>query len=136
MIPRCTAVIGFGIRRAREDMPDTAQLHADQVEFWNGVGGARWVSNQKRTEGMIADVADLAIARAKVKPGEIVIDIGCGCAGTTVEIAKQVGSTGFVTGADVSAPILAVAAERLSGFANAKTVLADAATYDFPAGEA
>jgi ubiquinone/menaquinone biosynthesis C-methylase UbiE len=117
-------------------MPDTAQLHADQVEFWNGVGGARWVSNQKRTEGMIADVADLAIERANIKPGEIVIDIGCGCGGTTVDIAKLVGPDGFVTGADVSAPILAVTAERLAGFANAKTVLADAATYDFPAGEA
>jgi ubiquinone/menaquinone biosynthesis C-methylase UbiE len=117
-------------------MPDTAQLHADQVEFWNGVGGARWVSNQKRTEGMISAVADLAIERANIKAGETVIDIGCGCGGTTVEIAKLVGPTGHVTGADVSAPILAVAAERLTGFSNAETVLADAATYDFPPGAA
>jgi ubiquinone/menaquinone biosynthesis C-methylase UbiE len=117
-------------------MPDTAQLHADQVEFWNGVGGARWVSNQKRTEGMISGVADLAIERAAIKAGETVIDIGCGCGGTTVEIAKLVGPAGHVTGADVSAPILAVAAERLAGFSNAETVLADAATYDFPPGAA
>jgi len=117
-------------------MPDTAQLHADQVEFWNGVGGARWVSNQKRTEGMISAVAELAIERANIKAGETAIDIGCGCGGTTVEIAKLVGPTGHVTGADVSAPILAVAAERLTGFSNAETVLADAATYDFPPGAA
>ena len=117
-------------------MPDTAQLHADQVEFWNGVGGARWVSNQTRTEAMIAGVADLAIERAAVKPGETVIDIGCGCGGTTLEIAKLVGPTGHVIGADVSAPILAVAAERLAGFPNAETVLADAATYAFPPGVA
>jgi ubiquinone/menaquinone biosynthesis C-methylase UbiE len=117
-------------------MPDTAQLHADQVEFWNGVGGARWVSNQKRTEGMISAVADLAIERAAIKAGETVIDIGCGCGGTTVEIAKLVGPAGHVTGADVSAPILAVAAERLAGFSNAETVLADAAAYDFPPGAA
>ncbi|MDB5393610.1 MAG: putative S-adenosyl-L-methionine (SAM)-dependent methyltransferase [Rhodospirillales bacterium] len=113
-------------------MPDTTQLHTDQVEYWNGVGGARWVSNQKRTEGMISEVADIAILRAAVQPGETVIDIGCGCGGTTIEIAKLIGPTGHVIGADVSAPILAVASDRLAGYSNAKTILADAATYDFP----
>lgn len=113
-------------------MPDTAQLHADQVEYWNGAGGERWVSNQMRTEVMLAPVADIAVARAAVKAGETVIDIGCGCGGTTLEIARLVGPTGHVTGADVSAPILAIARERLSGYSNVQTILADAAVYDFP----
>ena len=113
-------------------MPDTAQLHADQVEYWNGPGGARWVSNLKRTETMIEGVAALAIAKAKVQPGETVIDIGCGSGGTTLELTKLAGPAGHVTGADVSAPILAIAKERLAAYPSAQTVLADAATYDFP----
>jgi ubiquinone/menaquinone biosynthesis C-methylase UbiE len=117
-------------------MPDTAQLHADQVEYWNGPGGARWVSNLKRTEGMISEVAEIAIARAAVRPGETVIDIGCGSGGTTLALTKLVGPAGHVTGADVSAPILAIARERLADHPNAEAVLADAASYDFPPGAA
>lgn len=117
-------------------MVDTGQLHADQVEYWNGTGGARWVSNQSRTEIMLGEVAELALARAAPAPGETVIDIGCGCGSTSIALAGKVGPSGHVLAVDVSAPILAVARERLAGYDTVETVLADAASYDFPKGKA
>jgi SAM-dependent methyltransferase len=112
-------------------LTDAAQLHADQLDYWNGAGGARWVANQSLRDLMLADFASAALAKAAAQPGESVIDVGCGCGETSAELAEAVGPTGSVLAIDVSAPILAVAAERLAPFPAATTVLADAAAYPF-----
>lgn len=112
-------------------MTDAAQLHADQLEYWNGAGGARWVANQTRRDLILADFAGAALAKAAAEPGESVIDIGCGCGETSAALAQAVGPDGRVLAVDVSAPILAVAAERLAPFPSARAVLADASAYPF-----
>lgn len=117
-------------------MVETAEMQADQVEFWNGPGGARWIANQDRIDTMVAKITDLLIERAAVRVGESVIDIGCGGGGTTAALARLVGNGGHVIGVDVSAPILVEAAERLIGFPNVEMLLADAASYGFRPGTA
>jgi SAM-dependent methyltransferase len=37
-----------------------------------------------------------------VRPGQRVLDVGCGCGETTLELARRVGASGFVTGIDIS----------------------------------
>ncbi|MBV9776935.1 MAG: hypothetical protein JO143_07790, partial [Acetobacteraceae bacterium] len=59
-------------------MSDPAELHAQQVAFWNGPGGERWVAGQAHMEAMLAPVADALIAHASVRQGETVLDVGCG----------------------------------------------------------
>ena len=61
---------------------------------------------------MLRPVSDRLIAAAKPKPGERVIDVGCGCGATTIDFAERVGPSGAVLGLDVSAPMLARARER------------------------
>jgi ubiquinone/menaquinone biosynthesis C-methylase UbiE len=117
-------------------MTDTTQLHSDQVAFWNGAGGERWVSQQERRDMMLAEFGATALNRAGAKPGESVIDVGCGCGETSIELARHVGPTGHVLAIDVSAPILAQATERLKPYPQAETMLADASAYAFPQGEA
>ena len=33
-------------------MPDSSQVHADQVAYWNGEGGARWVARQAHIDAI------------------------------------------------------------------------------------
>ncbi len=108
-----------------------AELHAQQVAFWNGPGGARWVAEQARMEAMLAPVADALVAHAAARPGEIVLDVGCGYGVTVVKLAQAVGPAGRVIGLDVSAPMLELARTRTADVANVEWILADAATHPF-----
>jgi SAM-dependent methyltransferase len=64
-------------------------------------------------------------------PGTAVLDVGCGCGDTTIEIARRV-APGDVLGIDISAPMLTRAAQQaqVAGVA-ARFELADAQTYTF-----
>ena len=55
------------------------------------------------------EAGEVALA---VKPGEHVLEIGCGTGRSLVYFANQAGSDGTVTGVDVSAGMLEVAQER------------------------
>jgi hypothetical protein len=54
--------------------------NADMIDYWNGAGGAAWIARQEAQEVGIALVTDTLLARAELRPGERVIDIGCGTA--------------------------------------------------------
>ena len=110
-------------------MTDTVQLHVDQVEYWNGVGGARWIANQTVRDRMLAAFATAVLGKAAAGPSESVIDIGCGCGETSVALAELVGPTGKVLAADVSAPILAVAEQALEPYPWAQAMVADASAW-------
>ncbi|MBV9115949.1 MAG: class I SAM-dependent methyltransferase, partial [Acetobacteraceae bacterium] len=112
-------------------MSDPAELHAQQVAFWNGPGGERWVAGQAQMEAMLAPVADALIAHASVRQGETVLDVGCGYGVTALVLAQAVGPKGRVIGLDVSAPMLALARARSAGVANIEWIEADAATHAF-----
>ncbi|HEY0908883.1 MAG TPA: methyltransferase domain-containing protein, partial [Bradyrhizobium sp.] len=110
-------------------MDDATQLHADQIAYWNGPGGAQWAAQQRQTDAMLAPVAEATIEHAAPKAGELALDIGCGCGSATLMLAREVGAAGHVTGLDVSAPMLDVAKERARRVANVDWVAADAAAF-------
>ena len=60
----------------------------------------------------MADIAAAAYAFAAARPGEHVLDVGCGCGTTTLDHAKAVGPSGAVAGIDISHPMLEVARRR------------------------
>jgi SAM-dependent methyltransferase len=107
------------------------QRNAAEVAFWNGPGGRHWVHRQEAWDGVLAPVTSLALARARVRPGERVVDIGCGCGATTIELGTLVGPRGRVLGLDISAPMLARAAARLPHGLPVGLVQADATTHAF-----
>lgn len=114
---------------------DADERNADQIAFWNGAGGRHWVDRQQSQDIMLAPIATAAIDRAAVRPGERVVDVGCGCGATAIELGRLVAPAGRVLGLDVSAPMLARAAERLPPGLPVELVRADATTYAFaPAG--
>jgi ubiquinone/menaquinone biosynthesis C-methylase UbiE len=107
---------------------------ADQAAYWNGPGGRRWTERGDAPEAIFAPIADLLYPRARVAPGERVIDIGCGAGATTLAIAALVGAAGGVVGVDVSTLMIARARERAGAASAAIFVCADAGSHNFAPG--
>ena len=103
-----------------------------QIEYWNGQVGERWASFQARLDAAMTDIASSAYAFAAVRPGERVLDVGCGCGTTALELAKAVGSSGSVVGIDISRPMLETARARAAqAGTKADFREADASDYAF-----
>lgn len=83
-----------------------------QIEEWNGVSGARWLQYQERLDQALASFGTAALSAASPKLGERVLDVGCGCGATTLELAKLVGQNGYVLGVDISAQMIERARSR------------------------
>jgi SAM-dependent methyltransferase len=84
----------------------------------------------------LAPVSAAIFAAADIKPGARVIDIGCGCGDTTLELARRIGASGHALGLDISAPMLARASERTPPGAPVEFAEGDATIYDFPPADA
>jgi SAM-dependent methyltransferase len=110
--------------------------NADQIRYWNEESGPKWVALHSTIDEQIAPLGLEAIECARVQAGESVLDIGCGCGATSLQLAERVGPTGSVTGLDISEPMLARARERASehGLERLEFVSGDAQTFAFEAG--
>jgi SAM-dependent methyltransferase len=102
--------------------------------YWNEVAGPRWVGRQAAQEVRNAEMLEMLLAAAQAKPGEQVLDIGCGTGVTTLPYARAVDPAGHVTGADISRPMLDAAQQRIAdaGVDNVTLLLADAQIHAFP----
>lgn len=111
--------------------PAADDRNADQAAYWNGLAGRVWTERQETQEAVLTPASAVLFDRARVGRGMRVIDIGCGCGGTTIELAKRVGPAGHVLGVDISAPMLARARERTGSGSAPEFVLADATVHPF-----
>lgn len=109
---------------------------AFQGQDWAGAMGDKWFRYRHQFEAMIAPVGDATLARAAFRPGERVLDIGCGAGPSTLEIARLVGPKGHVLGLDISPVLIQTARERATrtGVVNAGFVCGDAATINLQPG--
>lgn len=109
--------------------------NAQQIEYWNEVSGPKWVALADRIHDQIAPIGALAIERAAAASGEHVLDVGCGCGQTSIELARRVGETGAVLGIDISGPMLEDARRRkeLAGLPQLAFLQADAQVHAFEA---
>ncbi|MDU2927801.1 class I SAM-dependent methyltransferase, partial [Bradyrhizobium sp.] len=110
--------------------------NAEQIAFWNGAGGERWVARRAELDAMLAPVQAALLERAAIQPGERVLDIGCGCGATLIAAAEQAGPGGTVLGLDVSAAMLTCAHELAPADAPVSFVQGDAMVHHFKAASA
>jgi ubiquinone/menaquinone biosynthesis C-methylase UbiE len=113
------------------NQPDAHEQNADQIAYWNGPSGQRWADRHAVQEKLLGPIADILVARAAPKPGERVLDVGCGSGATTMAFARAVAPDGFALGLDVSDPMLSQARAKAPKELPLDFVLADATVYRF-----
>ena len=96
-------------------MSETASLSANaaQIDYWNATAGQAWVRFQEQLDRQIEPLGLEAMRALAPAPGERILDVGCGCGQTSLELATRVTASGAVTGADISVPMLEVARARV-----------------------
>jgi SAM-dependent methyltransferase len=107
--------------------------NAQQVEYWNSAAAQTWVKLQTRLDQLFHPLTQVALEHTAPRPGDRVIDIGCGCGATVLELARRVGPGGHVLGVDLSGPMLDLARKRAAeaGFTQTTLVQTDMSTYGF-----
>lgn len=107
----------------------------EQIEHWNGAAGEKWVRLQDLLDAQLRPFGEAVMEASGLGMGESVVDIGCGCGDTTIEIARRVGPDGRVLGVDISSHMLERARQlaRDSTLGNISFENADAQTHVFDA---
>jgi SAM-dependent methyltransferase len=105
-------------------------VNAEQIEYWNSAAGDIWVAQQQRIDLQLDPLGRAALRALAPRPGEHVLDVGCGGGQTTLQLAEAVGRGGRVVGIDISSQLLAAARKR-NRQVQATFELADAQTHQF-----
>ncbi len=127
--------------------------NAEQARRWNGQSGDNWITHRERHLNGHRRLIPHLFAAAAIRPGDRVLDVGCGCGATTIAAAQaasaaatttatagpeaglpgpaEPGHGGSALGVDLSEPMLEVA-RRLAaeaGVQNAAFEQGDAQVY-------
>ena len=65
----------------------TDDRNAKEMAYWNGAGGQRWLARAQTHDALLAPVARVLLERAAARPGEVVLDIGCGYGTVSIALA-------------------------------------------------
>ncbi len=109
----------------------TTAPNENQIGLWNDAMGKTWAMLHERLDRQLDPIGREAMRRARFKAGDAVIDVGCGCGETTLEIAGQVNN---VTGVDASTMLLEIARETAAakGIGNVRFVEGDGQVWRAP----
>ncbi|WCN81757.1 class I SAM-dependent methyltransferase [Micromonospora sp. LH3U1] len=92
-------------------MADTASLRERNATFWAGAA-AGWIRHADRQDEVGRPLGAPAMERLAARPAERILDVGCGCGGTTAELAAAVGETGAAVGVDIAEAMVTAARQR------------------------
>ncbi|MBG6068532.1 class I SAM-dependent methyltransferase [Micromonospora ureilytica] len=112
-------------------MADAASLRARSAAFWAGAA-AGWIRHADRQDETGRPLGAVAMGRLAARPAERILDVGCGCGGTTAEIAAAVGETGAAIGVDLDEAMVTSARRRFptDGYPGIQFHVADIETLD------
>jgi SAM-dependent methyltransferase len=92
-----------------------------------------WAEVREPLELQLAPLGRRAMAALAPRPGERVLDIGCGGGETALDLARAVAPDGTVMGIDLSAAVLAFAERAAISCSRVRFVHADAQAFPFAA---
>jgi SAM-dependent methyltransferase len=105
-----------------------------QSEFiacWNEILTPKWVRFRHLLSGNGKLHSDIAMPRFDIRPGQRVLDIGCGFGETSIELGSVVGAQGEVLGLDCTSTFLEIAERErdAAGARNVRFELGDAQSH-------
>lgn len=109
--------------------------NVDQARAWDGDEGAYWAERAAAFDRSVAGYDPALFAAAAIRPGDEVLDVGCGT-GTVTREAARLARPGRVTGIDLSGRMIEVAraAAARDGLDTVSFVQGDAQVHPFPDG--
>ena len=115
-------------------MNDIAADNLGFVECWNEILTPKWIRFRHLLSGNGKIHSDIAYGDFGIRPGDKVLDIGCGFGETALEIAEIVGPAGEVVGIDCTDAFLGIANEERdqAGAMNVRYEIGDAQVCDLP----
>src|SRR5262249_21175391 len=90
-----------------------------------------WAEVREPLELQLGPLGRQALTALAPRPGERVLDIGCGGGATALDLARLVAPDGTVVGVDVSAGVLAFAQRAAIGCKRVRFIHADAQIFPF-----
>ncbi len=102
--------------------------NAEQRAFWNGAMAEGWVAVEAYIDRIMLPMTEVALARLAPKAGERIMDVGCGCGGTSRAIAAS-GAT--VWGVDISDKMIKQARANAGAIDNLSFSVVDAAHAEY-----
>ena len=102
-------------RRRLADVGDEIRVVEDNVEAtdaWNGPLFDVWMQYREILTAGVRGHGERALALDSPRPGDRVLDIGCGLGDTTFRLAELVGSTGHAHGVDIAERMIETAIEE------------------------
>jgi SAM-dependent methyltransferase len=86
--------------------------NVEATEAWNGPRFDIWIEYRDIVAEGLRDHGEAALAANPPRPGDRVLDIGCGLGDTTVRLAGLVGAEGHAHGVDVAERMIETAIEE------------------------
>ncbi len=102
-----------------------AASNKEAAEAWSGSLFERFVRFRDLATAGLGAHGNAAMGAHPPRPGDRVLDVGCGFGDTTQQLAALIGLEGEAVGVDVSEPFIAAAREEAEGAANIRFELGD-----------
>jgi ubiquinone/menaquinone biosynthesis C-methylase UbiE len=105
----------------------TFENNEEAIEAWNDVIFEKYFRFRETLSKGLGAHGDVLLERFPVRPGERVLDVGCGLGEKTFVLARAVGASGEAVGVDAAARFIenARAAAEAQGVPNARFLVAD-----------
>jgi len=114
-------------------MGTPAAENREATEAWSGPLFERFVRFRELVAGGLGAHGEVAMAAHPPRPGDRVVDLGCGFGDTTQRLAELVGPEGEALGVDVSEPFIEQARKEAeeAAVANVRFAVADVQVTEF-----